>query len=425
METGTPVCAADLFCQWQSMETGTPVISMWSHKHGDGDNGHALKFWVIFAINLLFGLRMWCKEGWRFRESSGGGCWLHHKGAMLRKMMRVFYHPSEQHYRPSRTWFHGRIEPNPEVVARTQSILNALEQHPNFAFEEPPNLDPTKDLPLLAEVHDEGYLNTLKTVCERLDPEEEFFPFMARPDKALLKVAYPRVRMGYYAVDGSMPLLTRSFTTALGAAASALAGAKAVLSGEKAVYSLCRPPGHHASRASYSGYCLLNNAALAAQRLSKQGKTAILDVDFHHGNGVQEIFYAREDVLYASLHGDPRQAYPFILGDKTETGNGAGLGCNHNFPLPKGCNWSLYAPALEDALERIAAFSPDFLVVGLGFDTYAKDPIGFFKLEVLDFAAIGARLAQLQCPTLVVQEGGYCAPELGDLAVAFFRGFGH
>ena len=337
--------------------------------------------------------------------------------------MHVFYHPTEQQYQPTRMWFDGAIQDNPEVPERTQSILKSLQNHPKFVLQTVSALSKSTDLDVLTEVHDMGYLDTLKEVCGRLTEGEEFFPFIARPDEALLRVVYPRVRMGYYAVDGSMPLLSNSFSTALGAAASALAGATALLRGEKTAYSLCRPPGHHAGRASYSGYCLLNNAALAAQRLSKQGKTAILDVDFHHGNGVQEIFYGREDVLYTSLHGDPTQTYPFILGDKAETGSGAGLGCNHNFPLPKGCNWSLYEPALLNALSRVNAFNPDFVVICLGFDTYVKDPIGAFKLELLDFAAIGARLAQLQRPTLVVQEGGYCASALGDLALTFFRGF--
>ena len=334
--------------------------------------------------------------------------------------MKVFYHPGEQEYRPRQSLFNGKLTPYPDVPERTGSILRALESRGGCEFLAPPPLDEA----LAAQVHGPDYLEALETLCGRLGAEEEFFPFLARPSPLLLQSAYPRVRMGYFAVDGSTPLLRNSHATALLGAATAMAGAEALLAGEPLVYSLARPPGHHAGREFYAGYCLLNNAALAAARLTRSGRVAVLDVDFHHGNGTQDIFYDREEVLYVSLHCRPQEAYPYIAGEKDETGSGKGAGCNVNLPLPAGTDWPRYRPALEAALEKIAAFGPDSVVVSLGFDTVAGDPMGSFRLRVEEFEEMGRLIAGLGMPLLVVQEGGYLVSALGQCALTFFAGLG-
>ena len=202
-------------------------------------------------------------------------------------------------------------------------------------------------------------------------------------------------------------------------------GARTLLDGAPAVFSLCRPPGHHAATAAMGGYCYLNNAAIAVQYLVDQGRArvAILDVDYHHGNGTQEIFYSRGDVLFLSLHADPRVEYPYFLGYADERGAGAGLGFTHNYPLPHGTTWEAYGPALDDACAKVEAFRPDALVVSLGVDTYEHDPISQFRLRTEDFPKIGARIAAARAPTLFVMEGGYAVEDIGVNAVNVLTGF--
>jgi acetoin utilization deacetylase AcuC-like enzyme len=334
--------------------------------------------------------------------------------------MQVFYTDVEQRYAPRHSWFYGRLTDYPEVPGRTRSILAALAGRPGYAVQAPPALDAT----WLEKAHDADYLRTLAAVCARLAPEEEFFPFHMQPLPALLRSPHVRLHAGYYALDGSTPLLADSYAVATAVAATALAGAQALLAGAPLAYALPRPPGHHAGRRSYAGYCLVNHAALAAHALLAAGKVAILDVDYHHGNGTQEIFWERDDVLYVSLHCRPEEAYPYVAGTAEETGAGRGRGCTRNLPLPGGSDWAAYAPALETALEAIQRFAPATLVVSLGFDALASDPNGTFALQVEDFGALARRIAQLGLPLLAVQEGGYDVPRLGDCALAFFAGLG-
>ncbi|MGO9717117.1 MAG: histone deacetylase family protein, partial [Steroidobacteraceae bacterium] len=195
--------------------------------------------------------------------------------------------------------------------------------------------------------------------------------------------------------------------------------------GARAAFALCRPPGHHAARDLYGGYCFLNNAAIAAQYLRDQGaaRIAILDVDFHHGNGTQDIFYDRADVLYVSLHGDPAEAFPYFSGYADETGAGAGQGYNLNLPLPRATEFAAWAGALDSALARVRSFGADALVVSLGVDTFAGDPISFFRLQSADFAAYGRMIGGCKLPTLFVFEGGYAVAEVGVNAVNVLSGF--
>ena len=197
--------------------------------------------------------------------------------------------------------------------------------------------------------------------------------------------------------------------------------------GASCAFSLCRPPGHHAAQDMFGGYCFLNNAAIAAQSMRHAGaaKVAILDVDFHHGNGTQAIFYDRDDILFLSLHGDPLDAFPYFLGGGDETGEGPGEGFTVNYPLPKGCPYPKWAEALNDALARIAAFGADAVIVSLGVDTFEDDPISFFKLTGDDFTDYGAKIAGLGLPTLFVMEGGYAVAEIGVNTVNVLEGFGN
>jgi acetoin utilization deacetylase AcuC-like enzyme len=201
------------------------------------------------------------------------------------------------------------------------------------------------------------------------------------------------------------------------AADVALTAADLVADGAPAAYALCRPPGHHAGPGYYGGFCLLNNAAIAARALARRGRVAVVDVDFHHGNGTQDIFWEDPEVLYVSLHGDPAGHYPFFTGAADEAGGGPGAGTTRNLPLPDA-----YTEALDEALALVAAFDPATLVVSAGFDTYAGDPIGAFAVTTEGFGRIGAALAGVDRPTLVVQEGGYALEALGANAVALLAG---
>ena len=233
---------------------------------------------------------------------------------------------------------------------------------------------------------------------------------------------------GYYATDRDCPILAGTWDAAYWSAQAALSAADRVLAGQAAVYALCRPPGHHASASQYGGYCYLNNAAIAARHLQagSGARVALVDIDYHHGNGTQEIFYADPTVLTCSLHADPDQEYPYFWGGADELGSGAGLGANRNWPLPMGIDDADYLSALELALAEVAACQPDFLVVSAGFDLLAGDPSassGGFGVSLEGVTQIGQRLARLALPTVIVQEGGYRLEQLGEAAVRFLRQF--
>jgi acetoin utilization deacetylase AcuC-like enzyme len=232
-------------------------------------------------------------------------------------------------------------------------------------------------------------------------------------------------RLGYYAMAGETSITPGSWEAARAAADVALTAAERLRGGAGDAFALCRPPGHHAARDLYGGYCFLNNAAIAAQYLRDHGaaRVAILDVDFHHGNGTQDIFYDRADVLFVSLHGDPREAFPYFSGYADETGAAAGVGCNLNLPLPRATEFAAWRDALAAGLDRIRAFAPDALVVSLGVDTFAGDPISFFRLQSDDFATYGGMIATCRLPTLFVLEGGYAVAEVGINVVNVLTGF--
>lgn len=232
-------------------------------------------------------------------------------------------------------------------------------------------------------------------------------------------------KLSYYSFDAGTPITAGTWRAAVSSSDVAMTGAKLVKGGERATFSLCRPPGHHAGSDFYGGYCFFNNAAIAAQSLRDGGaaRVAVLDVDYHHGNGTQEIFYKRDDVLTISIHADPRQEFPFFLGHADERGEGRGEGHHMNLPLRWGAAWAEYGPTVDTAMRRIVEYGPDAIVVSLGVDTFEKDPISKFKLRHEDYLKIGAAIAAAGKPTLFVMEGGYAVEELGINAVNVLQGF--
>lgn len=232
-------------------------------------------------------------------------------------------------------------------------------------------------------------------------------------------------KLGYYSHSAETAISDGTWEASVAAKDVVLTGAQALLQGEKAVFSLCRPPGHHAAYDLYGGYCFLNNVAIAAQYLRDQGsrKVAILDVDYHHGNGTQDIFYGRDDVYFLSLHGAPEEEYPYFWGYADETGEGQGDGYTVNYPLPKGTSFATWRGCLEDALQKIADYAPDHLLVSLGVDTFENDPISSFKLASDDFTTYGKLIGQANLPTLFVMEGGYDIDEVGLNTLNVLQGF--
>lgn len=231
--------------------------------------------------------------------------------------------------------------------------------------------------------------------------------------------------LGYYSFDGGANFVEGTWAAIKSSYDVALTAAALVGQGERSAFALCRPPGHHAGAGFMGGYCYINNAAVAAQSFRDRGaaRVAILDVDYHHGNGTQQIFYERPDVLVVNLHGDPMTEYPFFLGHADETGAGEGEGFNVNYPMPFGTAWDKWSEALEAGYAKVAAYAPDVLVVSLGVDTFEKDPISQFKLRSEDYPRIGRRIAKLGLPTLFVMEGGYAVDEIGVNAVGVLTGF--
>jgi acetoin utilization deacetylase AcuC-like enzyme/GNAT superfamily N-acetyltransferase len=274
----------------------------------------------------------------------------------------------------------------------------------------------------LEEVHDRAYLTYLKRACQRVPEGKSVYPYVfpirnaARPPRDL------PLRAGYYCIDTFTPLNGNAYKAARGAVDCALTCAEAVVGGHHLAYALVRPPGHHAERRSFGGFCYFNSAGVAAQYLSRYGRVALLDVDYHHGNGAEDIFYERDDVLTLSLHGHPRHTYPYFSGFEEDRGAGAGEGFNLNLPMPEGLDGPRYREYLGRALRAVKSFNPHFLVLALGLDPARGDPTGSFTLDAKDFRDNGRMIGALHLPTLVVQEGGYRTRSLGVNARNFFDG---
>ncbi len=271
-------------------------------------------------------------------------------------------------------------------------------------------------------VHDPGFVEYLKRMCMTLEPGKSVYPYVfpirnaARPPREMA------VRAGYYCIDTFTPLNRNAYKAARGAVDCALTAADRILAGYRTAYALVRPPGHHAESRVFGGFCYFNSTAIAAHYLSRHGRVAVLDVDYHHGNGTQEIFYNRADVFTISLHGHPRFAYPYFTGFADEHGQGEGAGFNRNYALGEEIDGKAYRQVLERCLQRLGKFRPLFVIVALGLDTVRKDPTGTWSLTAADLKENGRMIGKLRLPTLVVQEGGYRTRSLGANARSFFQG---
>ncbi len=274
----------------------------------------------------------------------------------------------------------------------------------------------------LSEVHEAGYLRYFKRATALMRQDKPIYPYVFPIRNRTKPPLELPVRAGYYCIDTFTPLNRQAYIAARRGVDCALTAAREIVSGRRIAYALVRPPGHHAEHGYFGGFCYFNNAAIAAQYLSRFGAVAMLDIDYHHGNGQQDIFYRRRDVLTISLHGHPRFAYPYFSGFSDEQGEDDGKGFNLNLPLPELCTPAQYLAALEKALQRIRRYRPTTLVLCLGLDTAKGDPTGTWMHKAADFTRIGRAIGSLRLPTVVVQEGGYRTRSIGVNARAFFQG---
>lgn len=305
-----------------------------------------------------------------------------------------------------------------ESPVRVRSILGELDKSGLFTQIKP---QPFPDRHLL-EVHATDFVRYLKRACNDVPPGKSLYPYVFPIRNKTRPPREPSVLSGYYCIDTFTPINSNAFPAARRAVDCALTAAREVLNGRRLAYALVRPPGHHAEHRSFGGFCYFNNNAVAAQYLSHYGRVAILDIDYHHGNGQQDIFYQRSDVLTLSLHGHPSFAYPYFSGFADELGEGEGEGFNLNLPLAEKLDGEGYRKELAKALNRIEAFNPSFLIVALGLDTAKGDPTGTWSLLTKDFRLNGEAIGSLGLPTVVVQEGGYRTRTLGKNALSFFNG---
>lgn len=320
----------------------------------------------------------------------------------------------------------GEIVPGFEKPSRARYIRDRIDEVKLGPVSEPED----HSLDAARRVHRKDYLDFLPTVWSRWVEAGRSgcaMPF-AWPTRGLRGDVPPaaiEAALGFYSFDGGATFVEGTWDAIKSSYDTALTAARLVRDGERAVFALCRPPGHHAGSGFMGGYCYINNAAVVAQWLGDQGagRVTVLDIDYHHGNGTQEIFYSRGDVQVINLHGDPLTEYPFFLGHADETGTGAGEGANLNYPMPFGTGWDRWSEAFEDACGKLQRFAPEVVVVSLGVDTFEKDPISRFKLASDDYPRIGRRIASLGKPTLFVMEGGYAVEEIGINAVGVLTGF--
>jgi acetoin utilization deacetylase AcuC-like enzyme len=343
----------------------------------------------------------------------------HDRGLLAKSPMIIVHSPDQGLHAPTvEVEFGVPVDPW-EVPARAERILAALGNRAEFELRTPAPAPRSA----LTAVHDQrlvGYLENqsegIKRAGARLGiPDTFLLPAMREGMGESTTPSEPASQLGLWCFDSMTPLEAGTYRAARSAVDVAVSAAEAVLGGATSAYALCRPPGHHAARAMYGGYCYFNNVAIAAAyALERAQRVAILDVDYHHGNGTQQIFYQRGEALYVSLHGHPDRAFPFYTGFAEETGAGDGRRANLNIPLPAQCPDDMYLAAVDRALDQVGAYSPEILLVSLGTDTIQGDPLGDFAVSREAFAGIGSKVGALGLPTIVVQEGGYNVVNIGE-----------
>ncbi len=337
--------------------------------------------------------------------------------------MKAFYAEEQKRHNPKAFLSSGAPQPNPEQPERVERLL-AGARAAGCVIERPRDYG----LSPIAAVHTPEYLDFLEHIYPRWrrigGASEEVIPNIHPIARGGSYPASAVGQAGYHMADTSCPISAETWESSLWSAWSAVAAAEAVMSGAPAVYALCRPPGHHAFADVAGGFCFINNSAVAAQHLRRYAaRVAIIDVDLHHGNGTQGIFYARPDVLTVSIHADPVRFYPFFWGHADERGKGPGLGYNLNLPLPRKTGDDGFLAALDVGLRRVRYFAPDAIVVALGLDAFEGDPFGGLSVSTSGFARIAEAIAALKLPTVIIQEGGYLCDELGPNLTSFLGGF--
>lgn len=339
--------------------------------------------------------------------------------------MQVYYSEAHRQHNPPFEIFDGGLRtPYMENPDRMDRILGALRGTGWADILEPQDfgLDP------ILAVHDKDYIEFLASCWTGWLDSKPKDPTILLPATFALRRTSQRPTSllglaGYHIMDLSACIVEGTYRAALASANCALSAASSVLGGQRSAFALCRPPGHHAGKDYAGGYCFINNAAVAANWLTSQGRVAILDVDYHSCNGTQDIFYDRDDVLTISIHADPDFEYPHYAGFAGERGEGNGLGFHFNLPLPAGTDDASYLTTLDLALEKIREFDPTHLVVSAGMDIYADDPLGRIKVSTAGIGEIGKRIAALDIPTVIVMEGGYNNDALGRNITAFLGEF--
>jgi acetoin utilization deacetylase AcuC-like enzyme len=337
--------------------------------------------------------------------------------------MLIVYSAVQRSHRPAHVVKGGNHSRSYDVPERIDSILSAIQKKELGTVIEPASAG----LAPIYAVHDAGMIEYLEGAYiqhnARGDTGTPVFPTFFPPPGQRRRPSCFEGQKGFYCTNMGVPIEEHTWEAALASAQCAVTGAELLRSDGPHVYALCRPSGHHAGPDFFGGYCYLNNAAVAVEVLRREeGRVAIIDIDYHHGNGTQAIFCRDPEVWYGSLHIDPDTDYPFYAGYADETGTGAGQGTNCNVPLPPGTSEGRYLAALDTLFERLVSFKPRRLVVSAGFDTYVHDPIGSFQVTTSGFWQVGVRVRELDIPTLVVQEGGYYVPDLGRNVVAFLSG---
>ena len=329
--------------------------------------------------------------------------------------MRCFWDERQRAHAPAAEFFNGKLHPAAEHPGRIDAILGAIgrtETPQDFGLEPLLRVHSGEYVDLLRSAHDEWL-----AAGREGDAFPYTFPIVGRRPLDLARID---ARLGQHSFDTSTPIGPRTWEACYWSAQTGLAGLSAVLDGERTAFAFTRPPGHHAGRDYLGGYSYLNHAAICAEAALAAGRkrVAILDVDYHHGNGTQDIFAGRDDVFFASIHADPSTDYPFFWGHADESGDNI-----LNLPLPRGTDWSGYAPALAQAIDWLEKAEPDLLIVSYGADTHEADPISYFELKTSDYAPMARRLASMGLPTLIVMEGGYAVEALGANVAEFLSGF--